>query len=61
MQLLNEKDALVRKSEYLNVLEQLADVEHEIADLQKKLGQTSSSEGPSFPSLFLLSEKFSYK
>uniref|UniRef100_A0A0N5AX36 Calponin-homology (CH) domain-containing protein n=1 Tax=Syphacia muris TaxID=451379 RepID=A0A0N5AX36_9BILA len=38
MQLLVEKDGLVRRGESLNVLEQLANVESEIANLQKELG-----------------------
>ncbi|MFH4977948.1 hypothetical protein AB6A40_004657 [Gnathostoma spinigerum] len=44
MRLLTEKDALVRKSEYYNVLEQLHEVEESIASLQQKLSSASSIE-----------------
>lgn len=44
MRLLNEKDALVRRSEYFNVLEQLKDVQDEIGNIQKKLSSASSIE-----------------
>lgn len=44
MRLLNEKDALVRKSEYYNVLEQLADVNEDIARLQRELSGASTIE-----------------
>lgn len=44
MRLLNEKDALVRKSEYYNVLEQLADVNEDIARLQRELSDASTIE-----------------
>ena len=45
MQLLNEKDALVRQSEKLNVLEQIADVEQEQAQLHSKISKASNLEG----------------
>lgn len=44
MRLLNEKDSLVRKSEYFNVLEQLHDVNDNIAELQRQLGSVSVHE-----------------
>ncbi|VDM43025.1 unnamed protein product [Toxocara canis] len=44
MRLLNEKDALVRRSEYFNVLEQLKEVQDEISALQKKLSSASCIE-----------------
>uniref|UniRef100_A0A915CBL9 EH domain-binding protein 1 n=1 Tax=Parascaris univalens TaxID=6257 RepID=A0A915CBL9_PARUN len=44
MRLLNEKDALVRRSEYFNVLEQLKEVQDDIKALQKKLSSASCIE-----------------
>uniref|UniRef100_A0A0R3RR99 BMERB domain-containing protein n=1 Tax=Elaeophora elaphi TaxID=1147741 RepID=A0A0R3RR99_9BILA len=41
MRLLTEKDAIVRRTEYFNVLEQLREVEDEIIKLQQKLGSAS--------------------
>uniref|UniRef100_A0A1I7VQR2 EH domain-binding protein 1 n=1 Tax=Loa loa TaxID=7209 RepID=A0A1I7VQR2_LOALO len=41
MRLLTEKDAVVRRTEYFNVLEQLREVEDEITKLQHKLGSAS--------------------
>uniref|UniRef100_A0A8L7T2V3 BMA-EHBP-1, isoform a n=1 Tax=Brugia malayi TaxID=6279 RepID=A0A8L7T2V3_BRUMA len=41
MRLLTEKDAIVRRTEYFNVLEQLREVEDEITKLQRKLGSAS--------------------
>uniref|UniRef100_A0A1I8EZT2 Calponin-homology (CH) domain-containing protein n=1 Tax=Wuchereria bancrofti TaxID=6293 RepID=A0A1I8EZT2_WUCBA len=41
MRLLTEKDAIVRRTEYFNVLEQLREVEDEITKLQHKLGSAS--------------------
>lgn len=35
------KDAIVRRTEYFNVLEQLREVEDEITKLQRKLGSAS--------------------
>lgn len=41
MRLLTEKDAIVRRTEYFNVLERLREVEDEITELQRKLGSAS--------------------
>lgn len=42
MRLLTEKDGIVRRTEYFNVLEQLREVEDEITKLQHELGSASN-------------------
>ncbi|CAG9540867.1 unnamed protein product [Cercopithifilaria johnstoni] len=42
MRLLTEKDSIVRRTEYFNVLEQLREVEDEITKLQHELGSVST-------------------
>lgn len=44
MRLLNEKDSIVRRTEYFNVLEQLREVEDDILHLQRELGSASNIE-----------------
>ncbi|KAM3718043.1 Ras guanyl-releasing protein [Dirofilaria immitis] len=41
MRLLTEKDAIVRRTEYFNILEQLREVEDKIIKLQRELGSAS--------------------